>query len=58
MLMEELKGFSTIKGYPQSGSPIQWPMLNVRGVEVVLECTIRHEFKNQKSMMLVSTIAK
>lgn len=37
MLMEELKGPSAVKGYSQSGPPIQRPVLIVGGVvEVVL----------------------
>lgn len=58
MLMEKLKGPGAVKGYSQSGRPIQRPVSVVGGVEVVLQSTIRHEFKYQKPMVLVSTVAE
>lgn len=58
MLMEELKGPSTIKGHPQSCPPIQHSLLVVGGVELALQCTIRHVFKYQKPVVLVCTVAK
>lgn len=56
--MEELECPSTIEGDPQSGSPIQQPVLIVGLVEMVMESTVRHEFKNKESVVLVSTVAK
>lgn len=58
MLMEELKGPGAVKGYSQSGPPIQRPVLAVGGVEVVMESAIWHEFKDEKPMVLVGTVAK
>jgi hypothetical protein len=58
MLMKEFKGPGAVKGYSQPGRPIQRPVLIVGGVEVVLQSTIRHEFKYQKPIVLVSTVAE
>ena len=55
--MEELKGLSTIKGYPQSGPPIQRLMIVCR-MEMALQSTMGHALKYEEPMVLVGTIAK